>query len=93
MENKKQIKNAVISNGSIENIYPTVCLTNLYRISVDSFGFFALSCNGNGQVYFYDSNIEYTNKSIGFGANVLHARLDTNNGLAICGGAYVKIYN
>jgi len=83
----------VISNGTIENIYPTACLAPFYSISVDSFGYFALSCYGNGQVYLYDSNMQYTSKSIGLGENVNDPRLDTNNRLAICGGTNITIYN
>ena len=86
---------AVISNGVVENTYPTVCSGTFNRISVDSFGYFALSCYGDGQIYLYDSNIQYTNKSIEFGG-VYDARLDTNNRLAICGGTSwgsIKIYN
>jgi len=84
---------AVISNGTIENIYPTVCLAPFYSISVYSFGYFALSCYRNSQVYLYDSNMQYTSKSIGLGENVNDPRLDTNNRLAICGGKNVTIYN
>jgi hypothetical protein len=82
----------VISNGTIENSYSTQCYGSLARISVDSFGYLALSCNGNGQVYLYDSNMKYTNKSIGF-VDGWDARLDTNNRLAICGVTNVAIYS
>ncbi len=41
---------AVISNGVIENTLLTLCSSGLYRLSVDSFGYFALSCYGDGQV-------------------------------------------
>jgi hypothetical protein len=83
---------AVISNGVVENTYPTVCSNALIRISVDSFGYFALSC-GNGQAYLYDSNMQYTSKSIGIGVWVGNVKFDTNNRLAVCGSTVVKIFN
>jgi hypothetical protein len=83
---------SVISNGTIENTYSTICSSNLARISIDSFGYFALSCSGNSKVYLYDTNMQYTNKSIGLGG-AFDARLDTNCRLAICGGTNVAIYN
>ena len=57
----------------------------MVRISVDSFGFFALSCYEDAKVYLYDVNLKYASKSIVFG-NVYDARIDTNNRFAICGG-------
>jgi hypothetical protein len=75
----------------IGNTYSTQCSSALGRILVDSLGYFALSCYGDAQVYLYDSNMQYTNKSIGIG-NVNNARLDTNKRLAIC-GSNVAIYN
>ncbi len=83
---------AVISNGVIENTYLTQCSSYLVRISVDSFGYFALSCE-NGQAYLYDSNMQYTSKSIGIGAWVGNVNFDTNNRLAVCGWTNVNIYN
>jgi hypothetical protein len=84
---------AFISNGTIVNTYSTICESLLSRISVDSYGYFAISCNGKNQTYLYDSNMQYTNKSIQLGVNINDARLDTNNRLAICGGKNVTIYN
>jgi hypothetical protein len=83
---------SVISNGTIENTYSTICSSNLAGISVDSFGYLALSCRGDSKVFLYDTNMQYTNKSIAFGS-VYDARFDTNNKLAICGGTNVAIYN
>jgi hypothetical protein len=81
----------IISNGVIENTYSTMCSQNLDRVSIDSFGYIALSCSWSGQVYLYDSNMNYTNKSISFGG-VCDARLDTNKRLTICGGTNVVFY-
>ena len=53
---------AIISNGMIENTFTTVCFGRLASISVDSVGYFALSCAGDGKVYLYDSNMQYTSK-------------------------------
>jgi hypothetical protein len=84
---------AVISNNLIvTTTYLSRCLGPLGAISVDSFGYFALSCGGDGKVYIYDSNMNYTNKFISF-ENVLDARLDINTNFAICGGWNVKIYS
>jgi hypothetical protein len=83
---------AVISNGTIEKTYPAKCSSNLAGISVDAFGYFALSCSGNGQVFLYDTSMQYTNKSIAFGG-VYDARFDTNKKLGICGGTNAAIYN
>ncbi len=83
---------SVISNGTIKNTYSTICSTNLAGISVDSFGYFVISCSRNSSVYLYDSNMNYTNKSIALG-DAFDARLDTNSRLAICGGKNVAIYN
>ena len=86
----------VIKNdGLVESVHETVCLTQFSRISVDSFGYFALSCARDGHVYLYDSSMQYTNESIGFSENGLiwDARLDTNDRLAICVGLNVYIYN
>ena len=58
---------AIISNGTIEKTYSTKCSSYLAGISVDAFGYFALSCSGNGQVFLYDTNMQYTNKSISNG--------------------------
>ena len=69
---------AVILNSVIENTYSTVCSGSLARISVDSFGYFALSC-GDGQAYLYDSIMQYASKSIGIGVSIENVRLDTNN--------------
>jgi hypothetical protein len=83
---------AVISNGVIENTFSTLCSSGLYRLSVDSFGYFALSC-GNGQAYLYDSNMLYTSKSIGIGVWIGNVKFDTNNRLVVCGETVVKIFN
>jgi hypothetical protein len=83
---------AVISNGIIENTHLTQCSSYLIRISVDSFGYFALSCE-NGQAYLYDSNIQYTSKSIGIGVWVGTVNFDINKRLAVCGSKNVNIYN
>ena len=82
---------AVISNGVIENTFPIQCY-HLASISVDSFGYFALSCEGDGKAYIYDSSMNYTNKYIGLDF-VLDARLDINNYFAIGGQKNVKIYS
>ncbi len=81
-----------ISNNGTVKTYSTKCANQLSSLSVDSFGYFALSCEGSSQVYIYDSNMQYTNKSIAF-VDAFDARLDTNSRLAICGGPNVAIYN
>jgi hypothetical protein len=83
---------AIITNGVNKTLYSTKCSSNLAGISVDAFGYFALSCASNSQVYLYDKNMQYTNKTIAYGG-AFDARLDTNSRLAICGGASVAIYN
>jgi hypothetical protein len=88
---------AVISNGSIEKTYSTICSSNLASISVDSFGYLALSCSGHIKIFLYDTNMQYKNKSMHLEAfafgGVYDARFDTNNRLAICGITNVAIYN
>ena len=79
----------VISNGVIESTYTTQC-NALVRISVDSLGYFSLSC-GDGYVYLQDSNMQFTNKSIAFSA--VDSRLDTNDRLTVLGGNTITIYN
>jgi hypothetical protein len=83
---------AIISNGVIANTFPTICLSGLHRITQYLFGYFALSCWGDNKVYIYDSNMQYTSKSIAF-TGVFDARFDSNKRFANCGGASVKIYN
>ncbi len=84
-------KLAVI-DGSTQIQYVLTQLSyDFVGISVDEFGYFALSCY-DFNVYIYDSNLTYTNKLIGFDV-VRDARLDTNNRLAICGGSNVAIYD
>jgi hypothetical protein len=63
-----------------------------FSISYDSFGYFAQSCWSDNKVYIYDSNMQYTNKSIAL-TGVIDARFDSNKRFAVCGGASVKIYN
>jgi hypothetical protein len=82
----------ISSNLIVTTTYQSRCSVYLGAISVDSFGYFALSCKGDGKVYIYDSNNNYTNKFISFDY-VLDARLDINTNLAVCGGRNVKIYS
>jgi hypothetical protein len=81
----------VISNDVIENTVSSVCTAILPRISVDSFGYFALSCSGDSNIYLYDSVMQYTNKYIAFNG-IMDARFDTNDRFAICGGSNLKFY-
>jgi hypothetical protein len=83
---------AIISNGVIVYTFPTMCSQGLFSISDDSFGYLALSCWGDNEVYIYDSNMQYMNKSIELGS-VRDGRLDTNKRFAICNDNTVKIYN
>jgi hypothetical protein len=72
---------------------PTQCSSGLASISVDSFGYFALSCYDSNLAYIYNSSLQYTGKSIGL-TNVFATRLDTNYRFGICGSINnVKIYN
>ena len=82
---------AVILNGVLQNSFSTECSVLLTGVSIDPFGYFALSCWGDNKVYIYDSNMQYTNKSITH-KNVMDTRLDTNNRLTMCGGANVVVY-
>jgi hypothetical protein len=81
----------VISNGLIENQYSTQYSINLARVSVDAFGYIALSCPGDGCVYLYDSIMQNTNKNIAF-PGIFDARLDLNDELISCGDQNVKLY-
>jgi hypothetical protein len=86
-------KLSVISDvGVNEGSNPTQCSSGLAGISVDSFGYFALSCYDSNFVYIYNSNRQYTNKSIGI-SNAMATRLDTNYRFGICGSNNVKVYN
>jgi hypothetical protein len=48
-----------------ESANPT-CSSGLTGISVDSFGHFDPTCHYSHFAYIYNSNQQYTNKSIGF---------------------------
>jgi hypothetical protein len=82
----------VITDGSNQvQSFATECPSILSSISVDFYGYLALSCSGNSQVYIYDSSITYQSKSKGI--NIFDARLDSNGRFATCWGSSVTIYN
>ncbi len=76
----------------VESVNPTQCSSGLAGISVDSFGYFALSCHDSNSVYIYSASLQYTGKSIGL-TNAFATRYDTNYRLGISVLNNVKVHN
>ena len=77
---------SVINNGN----FTTLCPEKLISLTVDSFGYMAVSCQNNSILYLYHVNGSYMNKSISTATLLFYANYDAQNFIAI--GANNKIF-
>ena len=82
---------SVIQNGNVINNFTTLCSQMLSSITVDSYGYLALSCRSNNILYLYHVNGSYMNKYFSL-ANLFYANYDTQNRLAIDGINKIFVY-
>jgi hypothetical protein len=55
----------LLANGTITSEYETICLSSsnqIASITIDSFGYLAVSCNSDGKILLLDYNLNYLNQ-------------------------------